>query len=76
MSQRQSHHVVRWTDIRGRPSPAQCAGVEPVPLAENGVETPETLESAREGDLRHRQWRVREQALGQEEAMGLRERDW
>ena len=50
---------------------ADGKGVQPVPLAKEGVESPHAGKAAGEGDVRHREGTLREQALGQQQALSL-----
>src|SRR5581483_10764199 len=76
VGERQSHEIRGPRQRRVRvPRPADIRGAQAVPLAEDRVESPETLEAAGERDLRDRQRRVDQELLGEQQPVGLGERD-
>src|SRR5690606_34213299 len=54
------------------PSP-ECPWRHPVPLTERGIEAAEALEATGKGDAGYRKRRVGQQALGEKQAVGLRQ---
>ena len=62
----------RAARVRAR-TPPERARAQPVALAEQRVEPAQALEAARVGDAGHRQRGVRQEPLGQQQAMGLRQ---
>ena len=57
----------------GRCQTAERARAQPVPLAEDGVESTQALKPAGEGDPGDGQGRLRQKPLGEKEPIGLRQ---
>jgi hypothetical protein len=72
VGQRHPQEVIR---LSHRGGPPQGARAHPVALAEGDVEAAQAFEAAREGDVGHRERGLGEEALGEQQAVGLRELD-